>query len=125
MNTRRHICNFISIIGIFAMIWIGVAHRPVIASSTAADVDLAAYALPDGSIPIICFGGEGDGKNSTLQGCPDCTIANAVIVPERSQLFAMAIDEIDFIISPQRKFALAKTLKLAGAPPTGPPSLLI
>ena len=124
MNTRRHICNFISIIGIFAMIWIGVAHRPVIASSTAADVDLAAYALPDGSIPIICFGGEGDGKNSTLQGCPDCTIANSIIVPERSQFFAVSIDEIDFVITPRRKFELAKTNKIASAPPTGPPSLL-
>lgn len=124
MNTRRHICNAISIISIFAMIWIGLAHRPVITSSTAADVDLTAYALPDGSIPIICFGGEGDDKNSTLIGCPDCTIASTVIVPERSQFFVAAIGEIEFIITPRRKFALAKTLKLAGAPPTGPPGLL-
>ncbi|MEP2978360.1 MAG: hypothetical protein ABJO86_02675 [Lentilitoribacter sp.] len=125
MNTRRQICNLISIISIFAMIWIGVAHRPVITSSMAADVELAAYALPDGSIPIICFGGEGDDKDSTLQGCPDCTIANAIIIPERSQTFAVAINEIDFIITPRRKFELAKTIKLAGTPPTGPPNLVI
>ena len=119
------ICNAISIISIFAMIWIGLAHRPVITSTTAANVDLAAYTLPDGSTPIICFGGEGDGKNSTLQGCPDCTIASAVIVPERSQQCIAALNEIDFIVTPHRKFSLPKTIILAGSPPTGPPSLIV
>lgn len=107
------------------MIWIGLAHRPVITSTTATTIDLAAYTLPDGSTPIICFGGEDDGKHSTLQGCPDCTIASAVIIPERSQHYIAALNEFDFIVTSLRKFSLPKAIILAGSPPTGPPSLIV
>lgn len=125
MNARRKICNVLSIISIFAMIWISLAHRPVITSVTATNIDLAAYTLPDGSTPIICFGGEGDGKNTSLQGCPDCTIAGAVIIPERSLVFTTALNEINFFVAPPRTFALPNTISLAGAPPTGPPSFFL
>lgn len=104
------------------MIWIGFAHRPVINPTAASNIDLAAYTLPDGSIPVICLADDGKRDHTSLQGCPDCTIANSIIVPERAEIGAISIIEINFNLGPHRQFALSNTIQLAGAPPTGPPN---
>ncbi len=104
------------------MIWIGFAHRPVINPTAASNIDLAAYTLPDGSIPVICLADDGKRDHTSLQSCPDCTIANSIIVPERAEIGAISIIEINFNLGPHRQFALSNTIQLAGAPPTGPPN---
>jgi hypothetical protein len=121
MKRRRIICNAISIISIFAMIWIGLAHRSVINPTATSNIDLAAYTLPDGSIPVICLANDGERDHGSQKGCPDCTIANSIIIPQRSEIDAISIVAVDITIKPRRKFTLSNTIQLASAPPTGPP----
>lgn len=121
MNIRRNICKILPVLCAIALVWASVAHRPIIISNTSQTVDLSAYVLPDGTIPVICFGGEGDGKNTSSQACPFCTLASAVIFPEPPQLFARVINTVRFVDPVCKKAPLSKTVILAGAPPTGPP----
>jgi hypothetical protein len=125
MNISRTVSNALSILCVIALVCIGFAHRPVITSPTSPIIDLSEYALPDGTIPVICFGGQGDGKTTTSQGCEYCTLASSVILPERPHLFARTAIGIRFIGPAHKNPAISKSIRLAGAPPTGPPALSI
>lgn len=48
--------------------------------ATLSDKDLAAYALPDGSLPVICLtpNEEGSATHATCEGCLCCSLDGAV-----------------------------------------------
>lgn len=121
MNLSRKISSFLSALCVIALVWIGVAHRPIISSTTAPNVELSAYVFPDGTIPVICFGGEGDGKSTSSRGCEICTLANTIILPEPPQSFARTMIEIKYVGSVSKALTISKSIRLVGAPPTGPP----
>lgn len=67
---------------VFAPVW----SVPAAASAGGSDIDLAQYALPDGSVPFICFG---DGGGSGTRGgigphCPLCTVSKAFALPPKT-----------------------------------------
>jgi hypothetical protein len=81
----RSICGFAALYAL-AMILLGFAHRPL-AIGSIVDVELAAYALPDGSLPSIC-GQDGDrtpAQRVAAHICDACALAAApglVAAPE-------------------------------------------
>ena len=72
-----------------AMVLVAFAHQPVFEDAErnrAAAIDLSAYVLPDGSLPVLCFGdaGDGDGRTTLSTNCDACRIASAAGLPEPS-----------------------------------------
>lgn len=121
MNIGHKIGKTLTIICAIAMIWISFAHRPVVTLVTDQTVNLSAYTLPDGTIPIICFGGEGDGESTSYQGCEYCRLADTVISPASPQVFVRVVNTVRVVSSASEKIPLSKSIRLAGAPQTGPP----
>jgi hypothetical protein len=64
---------------VLAMVFVGLAHRP--AAHASASIDLAAYTLPDGTVPDLCLNGAGDipgSGNSVTPGlCDACRLSVA------------------------------------------------
>ncbi len=42
-----------------ALVFVAFAHKPITTAS-ADQIDLAAYTLPDGTVPVLCLPGSGD-----------------------------------------------------------------
>ena len=62
-----------------AMATLGLAHRPVGAVFTQPAIDFAAYAAPDGTLPVICLTEHGQqGPTSSAAGhCDACALSSA------------------------------------------------
>lgn len=63
------------------------------------NIDLSAYALPDGSSPFICFNSSGDPAPETdlEQHCPLCTLAKVVALPPRIAAIKVSLPVDDVI----------------------------
>lgn len=57
-----------------ASLGMGLAHKPVQSSSTP---DLALYALPDGSLPVLCLTSDGEGGGHAYSRCQACLLTSA------------------------------------------------
>lgn len=74
-----------------ALVLLGFAHRPPPAASDFR-VDLAAYAMPDGSLPTLC-GGAGDagsGQSTASVHCEACALSAAPGLAGAPQVFVVA-----------------------------------
>ena len=60
-----------------ALVLLGFAHRPAVAAD--ARMEIAAYALPDGSVPPVCGtpGDAGSGKSPASAHCEACALSAA------------------------------------------------
>jgi len=66
---------------ILALSFAAFAHRAAPFAS-AADADLSAYMLPDGSLPVLCIGGEATGDAAFPASiCPFCVLAKSIVAP--------------------------------------------
>lgn len=76
----NHLRLVLAILYGIAMALLPLAHRAATlpTGTGAAPPDPAAYALPDGKLPMLCLsGGDGSGKTSVDAGCPACTLTAA------------------------------------------------
>jgi hypothetical protein len=94
--------------------------RPIPAS------EIAAYTLPDGTIPILCLPGQGDGEkhhtHSFGNGCEACRIASSVLLPTPADVIGQTIAvAADKPLPPLRKTAFAQLLR-PNASPRAPPA---
>ena len=90
-----------------AMATLGFAHKPV-AATTLSAVELAAYALPDGTLPDLCLTGQSHEPTAAIAGhCDACALSHApgLVAPVQACLPAAIPTTIAFRIDP------------AGAPP--------
>lgn len=68
-----------------ALLFVGFGHQPAgMAENTPFNV--AAYALPDGTLPVLCVSESDDsqkdsGKHIHAQGCEACRISASVLLP--------------------------------------------
>ena len=67
-----------------ALVFVAFAHQPI-SASPASDIDLAAYTLPDGSVPVLCLDNKVDqGSHKSAwhgNGCEACRLSASVILP--------------------------------------------
>lgn len=65
-----------------SLLLVAFAHKPLI-SSAYADVNIADFVLPDGTLPDLCLDSEGTGKGShAVAGqCEACRIVSSVDLP--------------------------------------------
>lgn len=116
---------FVRLACAMALVFVAFAHPPAEASPVA-DVDLAAYVLPDGTMPDLCVtmaGEEGDAAR-LVTPCEFCRIASATVlpVPADAPLAAVSRDAGPLAATDAAPPAPARAL-LPSAPPQGPPSL--
>lgn len=91
LRRLRHTRGIYGVAALYAlaMILFGFAHQPLAAVSSVG-VDLAAHALPDGSLPPIC-GHDGDrapAQRMTTQICDACALAAAHGLVQAPDAFA-------------------------------------
>lgn len=69
-----------------ALLFVGFGHQPV-AMAESNPFDIAAYALPDGTLPALCVSENDDGQKDSggkhihAQGCEACRISASVLLP--------------------------------------------
>jgi hypothetical protein len=104
---------------VLAVVTLGFAHLPLAIPQN----DLAAYALPDGTLPIICGAGSGSapGKQHAGATCDACLLTAAPGLPLKVDL------SVDASPTPQNVFAAvaeqtcAQPVKSANARSRAPP----
>lgn len=74
----------VRILCVTALMLAGVSHK-LASFGPVPDADLANYALPDGTLPVLCLSGQAsdpDNNTGLLETCEFCRIAAAVILPD-------------------------------------------
>lgn len=102
-----------------ALVLVGFGHRMALTGP----VDLAAYAMPDGTLPVLCLeGGAETGKTDRAPSCPACTLAAAILLPAAVVLPAvqLATSQADW---PAPATAVAEAHQPRAPPARGPPGL--
>jgi len=106
-----------------ALVFAAFAHRPV-QPAFPGDFDIAAYTLPDGTIPVICLIGT-DGKpagNAGNSRCEFCRIASATALPEPPGDFVPCAIEVTLAFNPPIIAAPTRQAFSGNAPVRGPPA---
>ncbi|MBX2833296.1 MAG: hypothetical protein KTR23_19385 [Rhodospirillales bacterium] len=109
----------VRILCVIALVLVGFSHK-LIASSPNASVDITAYALPDGTLPFLCIGGQSsdsDANAALFASCEFCRISTAVVLPDN-----IAVPErVSFVTTiPPATPARVESRKPAPATPATP-----
>ena len=122
-RTRKALDAVTRFLCVFALLLVSFAHR-VPAAAPQPDVDLSAYALPDGTLPVICQSpsGRDDGSGSVIffSDCEFCRLAGAAILPSPAHASAPAGASASIPTCTVRDPAVFPVHR-AGAPTRGPP----
>ena len=114
----------VGLIGLFALIMTGFAHRPVDLAASQ-DADLAAYVLPDGTLPVLCLTDEkdGSGHETHQDGCDFCRLASSVVLPAPDQIGCAAPIEMSQPLLPEQADPLLAWKTDLLPPKRGPPPI--
>ena len=129
IGTRRILSGsgWLRLLCALSLLLVAFAHRPLdptAAGSTFASVDLAAFVLPDGSLPDLCLTGEVDGANhSAATHCEACRIVSAVDLPSPVDGYVVTRWLAAVELAVPQDARLAYPALRPGASPRGPPSL--
>lgn len=106
-----------------ALVFAAFAHRPV-QPDFPDDFGIAAYTLPDGTIPVICLTGPDGKPNGNAGGsrCEFCRIASATALPEPPVEFAPCAIEVTLTFNPPIIAAPTRQVFSGNAPVRGPPT---
>ena len=109
-----------------ALMLAAFAHRPVALPAYGGD-DLAAYVLPDGSLPILCLTDfDGDGKPDAVSDhCEFCRIAASVDLPAPPEVADRGgLGVVVAVLVPAEEHIPPSGVP-PSAPPRGPPTFRI
>lgn len=103
-----------------AMLLLPLAHRPL----APAEADLSAYALPDGTLPIICWSGAGQSNQPTSAKriCDACLLTAAPGLFPSLIVQAMPASRVIIVVSPSRQAPVRVFSANAAAYPRAPPA---
>lgn len=107
----------VRLLSALALILVAFAHAPL---NLRVVPDAAAYAFPDGSIPVICVTLPGDdGSPGVDHGspCDACLISGSIVVPVPTDLAGPIVKSSVAVTY----FAAAPSVRRAAWPPAAPP----
>ncbi len=119
----RILPNLLRILCVVGLVMIGFAHKPVLADSTQAGTIVLA-ALPDGSLPTLCFG-ETDGRKApamAYHGCDACRLSSSFVFVDPVFVAGPALDFATNIAFYPRPAKLARQVLPSGGGARAPPS---
>ena len=108
-----------------SLLLVAFAHKPLISAATAsayADVNVADYILPDGTLPELCLTDEEDGHHSVARHCEACRIVSAVDLPSPLGGYVLTRWLAATQLTVPQDTKLAYPALRPGASPRGPPS---
>ena len=129
-KTARQWAACLRILCAVALVFVGFAHKPVTAAMLS-PVELAAFVLPDGTIPDICLSDVVDGdikggkKHTSGHGCEACRIGGSMLSPEPVDLIGAVLAFRIVGAKPLVEAVIAGTRFQPGAPPRAPPVFLV
>jgi hypothetical protein len=108
-----------------SLLLVAFAHNPLISAATAsayADVNVADYLLPDGTLPDLCLDSEGSGKHAGVGHCEACRIVSSVDLPSPFDGYVINrwIAAADLVVPQDARFT--RPALRPSASPRGPPS---
>jgi hypothetical protein len=119
-NTFNTVTRLLCVI---ALLFVGFAHRTP-AASPQPDVDLSAYALPDGTLPVICHSpsgtDSGSGNPIFFSECEFCRLASAAILPVPHDVWAPPCATAEVPLRAVHDLTVFP-IHYAGTPTRGPP----
>lgn len=125
VDARKSLARWVRILCTFALICIGFAHQPpVVGAYAASQVDLAQYAFPDGSLPVLCLpdadsdSGDATGSGS---GCAACRLSAGLILPAPADMAGIPLPRPADPVALPRSEAFARLVLPPNAPPRAPP----
>lgn len=118
--------KLVRIICTIALLCIGFAHRAPSVDAAPHPSEIAAYTLPDGSVPVICLSGHTDEADhhghDGLRDCDACRISNAIALPEPVQTAGLPAYSSADVHRPVRHEAFYRQLFTPDARPRAPPA---
>lgn len=121
--------KLVRILCAIALLCVGFAHKTPVSVTAIPTAELAAYTLPDGSLPVLCLpedGGHGKGGGHDFgNGCEACRITASTVLPLPSDTIGRPVVAGEIIELPLRREAFYRQLFPPNTSPRGPPSGLI
>lgn len=109
-----------------SLLLVAFAHKPLAlndAASSYANVELASFILPDGTLPDLCLTGEeNDGRHHAANHCEACRIVSSVDLPSPLGGYVITRWFADSELAVPQDAKLAYPALRPGASPRGPPS---
>lgn len=128
MSTWR---AFVRLLCVCALLALAFAHRPIAVQAADLPVEeLAAYTLPDGTVPVLCLAGTDHGDHEQHSGfgstgCEACRLSAAILLPVPPLVgVARAALSADVPLPP-RVEAFVRQLFPPNAAPRAPPSVTV
>ncbi|UXN65644.1 hypothetical protein N8E89_08640 [Phyllobacterium sp. A18/5-2] len=107
-----------------ALVFVAFAHQPIEAG-TGGQIDLAAYTLPDGTVPVLCLPGSGDKDLHTSSwhgtGCEACRLSGSFILPAPASTAGPKVQPARSLAIKREAILIARSLYPPSAPPQAPP----
>lgn len=118
---ERHIRILVAAFATLSLLLVGFAHT---VPAQPLEPDLAAYTLPDGSIPVICMTGSGEepAGNAGFGRCEFCRISSAIALPEPPVDFTSCAAEPVFVFDLPHVDIPPREVFADNAPARGPPA---
>ncbi len=110
-----------------ALLSVGFAHKPLDVQALS-QVELAAYTLPDGTVPDLCLpGDDGSGKlkHQMSHDCEACRLSASVVIPQPPAVGGAVMASAQPLLPPVRAEAFRQRLYPPGSGPRAPPSVLM
>ncbi len=111
-----------------ALLSVGFAHKvPVVFPAEVAAADLAAYVLPDGTLPDICLTTEhGSDQDHAYSGdCEACRLGASILLPQPADMVGERIALAGGPLFEPRRTVVPRLILAPNASPRAPPADLI
>lgn len=126
LDAGTGMAKWMCVVCAFALLCIGFAHQPpAFAAQQPSQAELAQYAFPDGSLPVLCLPGEdGDpgGKAAYGNGCAACRLTADFDVPVPADLAGSVLAYPADSMAPLRIEIFARYVLTPDSSPRAPPS---
>jgi hypothetical protein len=106
-----------------ALLFVAFGHQPITLAQSA-PIDLAAYALPDGTLPIFCVTdreGSQKGKHLHIHPCDACRIGASALLPQPNDTFGQPFEAAVAVAVLAPAAIELRRLFSPNASPRGPP----
>lgn len=123
---RTRTADWVRILCVLALVMVGFAHKPVAAHAAPSTSEIAAYALPDGSLPTLCLGSDdSDGKNGMAsRGCDACRLTSTSLPPMPADVTGEILRRPADMVVHARTEAIFRSLYPPSTGPRAPPRIL-
>ena len=123
VGTSRGRAIWLRIVCALALLCIGLAHKPpVVGPGAAAPFELAQYTFPDGTLPVLCLGGDEDGKGGGSSLCAACRLTGDMVLPAPCGAGEWLSPPAARGVPPLRFEAFSRQLLPPNASPRAPPA---